>query len=71
MIYGLQITVDETTRTEHCDKTICLKDNVNSLGKINVAAGLLGVEPSDIKIVTCVGTCKDCDFHKFIRQKES
>lgn len=71
MIYGLQITVDNTTRVEPCDKSICLKDNVFSIGETQVAAGLLGVEPKDIKKVTCVGTCEGCEFHKFIRQKES
>lgn len=71
MIYGLQITVDDITRTESCDKSICLKDNVSSIGKEQVAAGLLGVEPKDIKKVTCVGTCEGCEFHKFLRQKES
>lgn len=68
---ALKITVDNTTRKETCDKTICLADNINYMGEIKVAAAMLGVDESDIKKVEVVGNCKGCDFQQFLRSKES
>ncbi len=70
MPLGLKITVDNVTREETCDKTICLKDNIKSLGETKVAAGLLGVKENDIKKVKVVGNCNGCEFHCFLRSRE-
>ena len=43
MPYGLQITVEDVTRTENCNGDICLKDNVSLRGAEAVAAGMLGI----------------------------
>ncbi len=71
MPLGLKITVDNVTREEICDKTICLKDNVKLLGETKVAAGMLGINESDIKKVKVVGNCNGCEFHCFLHSKES
>ena len=71
MAFGLKITVDTTTRVESCDRSICLKENIRLLGEKGVAAGMLGVGINDIKEVKQVGSCKNCEFNTFIRNRES
>ena len=71
MPYGIKITIDKVTRTENCNMDVCLKESVNALGAIGAAAGMLGVEESDIKKVEITGMCEGCKLEPFLKRKES
>jgi hypothetical protein len=71
MALGLEITIDETTRTEKCQEDICFMEIIKLLGEKDTAAGMLGVDEKDIVEAKITGNCRGCKFYPYIRSVES